>query len=90
MKRVEKEKLAELLDLDFSRYKYYADYVPYRYEVKSGSTEYFDRNDLEWLKSDEDIHAKYVTPFEFDIDEYTESQKDQFIDWVLEFVSEEE
>lgn len=87
MKELEKKDLAKLLDLDFSRYEYYADFVPYRYEIKGGDTEYFDRNDLKWLPSKIDIRAKYVTPFEFNVDEYDESHQDQFVDFVLEYIN---
>lgn len=87
MKELEKKDLAKVLDLDFSRYEYYADNMPYRYEIKGKKTEYFNRGDLKWKPSAIDIRAKYVTPFEFNIDEYDESHQDQFVDWVLEYVN---
>lgn len=84
--KIEKKDLVPLLELDFSKYEYYADYLPYRWT--NGKTEFFNRESMKWEKTQKfDARKKFETPFEFDIDMFDESHKDQFIEWTLGYVN---
>lgn len=82
--KVDRKDLIPLLGLDFSKYEYYIDYLPYRQAKK---TEYFDRDDLAWKDIDFDARAKWNKPFEFDIAKVSEDNKDIFVDMVLAYVN---
>ncbi len=82
---MDRKELEGLLGLDFGKYEYYMDFVPYRWA--DGKTEYFDVNSKEWKSAQVDIQKKFTTPFEFNVDLYEESEKNKFIDVVLELVN---
>lgn len=84
---MDKKELENLLDLDFNKYEYYTYYLAYRYSKNDGKTEYFGRDSMNWVKSDIDIRARYVNPIEYDVDEFDEKHKEQFVDFVMEYIN---
>ena len=85
MKKIDRKDLISVLDLDFSKYEYFMDYLPYRQKGKK--TEYFDRDDLAWKEIDFDAKGKWNTPFAFDIAKADKEQQETFIDLILEYVN---
>lgn len=83
MKSIERKELLPLLDLDFSKYEYYIDYLPYR--QSKNDTEYFDREDLAWKDIDFDARAKWQVSD--DIAKVSENNADVFVNMILEYVN---
>lgn len=87
MKNITRAELVKALDLDFSKYEYYYDYGAYRYDPKAKTTDLFVNSKLVWEESDIDIFVKYTSPFRGDdVEEYSEKDKDKYVDWIYDHV----